>query len=267
MPRSFVVRWEGIAVRRQLSVTRHAELRFYAELRDFLSSDRRSGPVTRSFDVAGSVKDMIEACGVPHTEVELILANGEAVDFSYRVQDGDRISVYPPFRVLDIEPTRRVSPEPLRVPRFVLDGHLGKLAGYLRLLGFDTAYRVDWTDQHLVEISAAEDRILLTRDVGLLMHGVLTRGYFIRATDPRLQVAEVARRFDLNASLDPFTRCMTCNGELRVVDKEEVADRLPPRTRQHYNEFRLCTGCERIYWEGSHHAQLQKIVDGVTGGR
>ena len=244
-------------------MTRYADLSFYAELRDFLSSDRRSGMVTRSFDVSGSVKDMIEACGVPHTEVEVILVNGIAVDFSYRIQDGDRISVYPPFQDFDREPTWRVSPEPLPEPRFVLDGHLGKLTRYLRLLGFDSAYDVEWTDPELVEISTREDRALLTRDIGLLMHGVLTHGYFVRATDPRKQLTEVARRFDLIALMDAFTKCTACNGELRAVEKDEIADRLLPRTQQHYDDFRRCTDCERIYWKGSHYPKLQEVVDHV----
>lgn len=268
---AFVVRWEGSpAAFRAFScsrgdhpVTSYADLRFYAELRDFLSSDRKSGLVTRSFDVAGSVKDMIESCGVPHTEVEVILANGIAVDFSYQVRDRDRISIYPSFRDFDVEPTWRVSPEPLPAPRFVLDSHLGKLARYLRLLGLDSAYDVEWTDPELVEISIREDRILLTSDRGLLMHGVLTRGYFVRAIDPHLQLTEVARRFDLISWLDAFTRCMACNGELRAVEKEEIADRLPPRTRQHYDDFRRCADCERIFWKGSHYTQLQEVVDRV----
>jgi uncharacterized protein with PIN domain len=244
-------------------VTRYADLRFYAALRDFLSSDRRSGMVTRSFDVPGSVKDMIEACGVPHTEVEVILANGVAVDFCYRVQDGDRISVFPPFQQIDVEPTRRVAPDPLPEPRFVLDGHLGKLTRYLRLLGFDSVCDVVWIDHELVETSIREARVLLTRDIGLLMHGTLTRGYFVRATDPRQQLTEVARRFDLMAAVDAFTRCTACNGELRAVEKEEIADRLLPGTRQHYDDFRRCTDCKRIYWKGSHHTQLQEIVNRV----
>jgi uncharacterized protein with PIN domain len=246
-------------------VTKYAELRFYAELRDFLSDDRRSGIVIRTFDVAGSVKDMIEACGVPHTEVALILANGRAAGFTYRVQDGDRIAVYPPFRSLDIESERLVSPEPLPEFRFVLDGHLGKLARYLRLLGFDSTYDAAWTDPELVGISTEEGRVLLTRDVVLLMHGVLIYGYFVRATDPREQVIEVAHRFDLASLVDAFTRCLACNGELAVVEKEEVVDRLLPLTRERYDEFQMCPTCGRVYWQGSHHTQLHEVVEDVTG--
>jgi uncharacterized protein with PIN domain len=244
-------------------VAKSVDLRFYAELRDFLSSDRRSGMVTRSFDVAPSVKDMIEACGVPHTEVDLILTNGAAVDFTYRVRAGDRIGVYPRFRTFAIESSWRVGPAPLSDPRFVLDVHLGRLAKYLRLLGFDSAYGAGMDDPQLVEVSTRDNRVLLTRDIDLLMHGVLTHGYFVRAIDPYEQLSEVVRRFDLMDSIDAFTRCMACNGALRAVDKEEIADGLQPRTRRHYDEFRRCGECAQIYWKGSHYAQLQKVVDSV----
>jgi len=245
-------------------VTKYAELRFYAELRDFLSADRRSGLVTRTFDVAGSVKDMIEACGVPHTEVALILANGRTAGFTYRVQDEDRIAVYPPFRSLDIESERLVSPASLPQLQFVLDGHLGKLARYLRLLGFDSTCDVAWADPELVEASTKEGRVLLTRDVGLLMHGVLTHGYFVRATDPRKQVIEVARRFELAPAIEAFTRCLACNGGLREVAKHEVMDRLLPQTREHFEQFRECPHCDRVYWKGAHYAKLREIVEDAT---
>jgi hypothetical protein len=230
-------------------------------LKDFLAADNRSGRVGRTFDVAGSVKDMIEACGVPHTEVDLILANGESVDFSYLVGDGDRISVYPVFEAFDISSLVLVRPQALRQTRFVLDGHLGKVARYLRLVGFDTAYSNAWSDHELVSISTGQRRILLTRDVGLLKHGAVTHGYFVRATDPLRQLAEIVGRFHLADSVAPFTRCMQCNGMLQPADKEEIADRLPPRTRDHFDEYQICASCERIYWPGSHHRRLDEVVD------
>ncbi|MCL4402662.1 MAG: Mut7-C ubiquitin/RNAse domain-containing protein, partial [Acidobacteria bacterium] len=138
-----------------------ATFRFYAELNDFLAPERRARPFDREFIDASTVKDMIESFGIPHTEVDLILANGESVDFDYIVRDGDRISVYPMFEALDISPLLRVRPRPLRDPRFVLDIHLGRLAGYLRMMGFDTLYRNDYTDAELARISRDEHRILL----------------------------------------------------------------------------------------------------------
>ncbi|MFV1971512.1 MAG: Mut7-C RNAse domain-containing protein [Acidimicrobiia bacterium] len=237
-----------------------ATLRFYAELNDFLPKTLRAGTITRSFSVPGSVKDMIEACGIPHTEVDLVVANGRSVDFSYIVDGGDRISVFPVFESFDITPIVKVRPEPLRTVRFVVDSHLGRLARFLRLLGFDTLYERDWADPELVRISISEKRIIVTRDVGLLKHGSVTHGYCVRATDPREQVTEVVRRFHLARRLTPFTRCMACNGELTRVAKEEIADRLPPETRRHVDEFQVCGSCDKIYWQGAHHRELGRIV-------
>ena len=237
-----------------------AEVRFYAELTDFLPPDGKSGSVVHIFDVPGSVKDVIESHGVPHTEVELVLVNGESVDFSHRVTDGDLVSVYPVFEALDVSPLVRLRPQPMRDTRFVLDGHLGKLARYLRLLGFDTRYTNDPTDAELVAVSVNEHRILLTRDVGLLKHGSVTHGCFVRATDSLDQVVEIVRRFHLSRRLAPFTRCMACNGPLTSVEKSAVAERLPPETRRHKEGFRVCQDCGKIYWRGSHQARLERIV-------
>ncbi len=208
----------------------------------------------------GSVKDAIEACGVPHTEVDLIVIDGRSVDFSHLVRGGDHVAVFPVFESFDIAPIVKVRPEPLRDVRFVADGHLGRLARFLRLLGFDTRYDKDRGDPELVRISTVERRIILTRDVGLLRRGSVTHGYFVRATDPREQVTEVVRRFHLARQLTPFTRCMTCNGVLTSVAKEEVAHRLPPETRQHVDEFRICASCDKVYWQGAHHSELRRIV-------
>jgi uncharacterized protein with PIN domain len=239
--------------------------RFYAELNDFLSPERQQREFVHSFINSASVKDMIEALGVPHTEVDLILVNGVSVSFSYLVQPGDRISVYPVFESVDISPVVRVRPEPLREPRFVLDIHLGRLATYLRMLGFDTLYRNDYEDEELARISSSQRRILLTRDRGLLKRSIVTHGYCIRQTNPRQQVLEVLKRFDLLGQVAPFRRCLHCNGLLEPVAKEMIADRLQPGTRQDFNEFSHCPECDRIYWPGSHYDRMQKFVEGLLG--
>jgi len=225
-----------------------------------LPKDLRSGTVIRSFDVPGSVKDAIEACGIPHTEVDLIVANGRSVGFSYLVSDEDRISVFPVFESFDITPIVKVRPEPLRRVRFVADGHLGRLARFLRLLGLDTLYGRDWADPELVRISTSDQRILLTRDVGVLKHASVTHGYYIRAMDPRKQMTDVVRRFHLGRHLTPFTRCMACNGELISVAKEKIVHQLPPETRRHVDDFRMCSSCAKVYWQGAHHQDLRRIV-------
>ena len=177
--------------------------RFYAELNDFLPPPRRMVSFTHTFAGSVSVKDMIESLGVPHTEVDLILANGRSVDFTYLVAGGDRLSVYPVFESLDITPVLRVRPQPLRQTRFVLDTHLGRLASYLRLLGFDTLYRNDYADEELAHISSREKRILLTRDRGLLKRSEVTHGYCLRSTVSAEQLREVVQRFDLAGSARP----------------------------------------------------------------
>ena len=193
----------------------------------------------------------------------LIVVNGVSVDFTYLVQEGDRVSVYPVFEALDVTPLVRVRPEPLREPRFVLDTHLGRLAAYLRMLGFDTLYQNDYPDEELARISSQEGRILLTRDRGLLKRSAVTHGYCVRETDPREQVREVLQRFDLFGAVKPFRRCMRCNSILQPVAKEAISHRLPPKTRQYYDEFRICRACDQVYWKGSHYQRMQRFIQSV----
>jgi hypothetical protein len=239
-----------------------AQFRFYAELNDFLPEESRGKELARHFTVSGSVKDFIESFGVPHTEVDLILANGQSVDFSCPVRDGDRVSVYPVFESLDIASVSLVRPVPLRVLRFVLDVHLGRLAAYLRMAGFDALYGNKATDEELAGIVAREGRVLLTRDRYLLMRSNVDRGYWIRSTEPRQQLLEVIRRFDLISSLRPFTRCMDCNTRLEEVSRESVLELLPPGIRDK-RVFRQCPGCRRVYWQGSHFERMTSFLSWV----
>lgn len=245
----------------------HATFRFYADLNDFLPPYHRRRDVVHEFQRHTTVKDLIEALGVPHTEIDLILANGVSVDFAYRVQDGDHISVYPMFTALDITPVIRLRPHPLREPRFVLDVHLGKLATYLRLLGFDALYRNDYADQALARLSSEEGRILLTRDRGLLKHSIVAHGYYVRATEGLAQLLEVLRRFDLFDAIQPFHRCVQCNGLMEPVDKAAILDRLLPKTRLYYDEFHRCIDCGRVYWRGSHYERLARLVERVQAAK
>jgi uncharacterized protein len=240
-----------------------ATFRFYAELNDLLSPERRMVPFELPAGGRSTVKDMVEALGVPHTEVDLILVNGEPVDFSYRVDDGDRISVYPVFESMDIASVARVRPEPLRQTRFILDVHLGRLAAYLRMLEFDTLYRRDYRDQDLARISRQERRILLTRDRGLLKRSEVTHGHLVRETNPRRQLIAIAGRFDLARSVRPFDRCLCCNAILCPASRESVASRLPAHAGRLYDEFRSCGECGRVYWKGSHYRRMWKLVEEV----
>jgi uncharacterized protein with PIN domain len=239
-------------------------VRFYAELNDHLSAPRQYKTLERTFFTRGTVKDLIESFGVPHTEVELIVANGVSVPFDHIIHDGERIAVYPKFESFDVTPELQVRREPLRESRFVLDVHLGKLAAYLRMLGFDTSYRNCYSDPQLVRISVEEERILLTRDRGVLKHAAVTHGYLMRETDSHRQLAEVVSRFDLARSLRPFTRCMGCNGVLSEVRKEEVSAVLPPRAASEFDEFRQCGQCGKVYWKGSHYRRMLRWVEELS---
>ena len=242
-------------------MTGHVNVRAYAELNDFLGPELRGLTVCRPFRTHQTVKDVLEAMGIPHTEVDLILVNGHAEDFTHRPAAGDRIAVYPMFEALDIGSTARLRPVPLRDPRFVVDVNLGRLARLLRVLGFDVWWSSDADDQCLVDISVEQQRILLTRDRALLKRRVVTHGLFVHSDNPEQQTLEVLRRLDLRQRLAPLTRCMRCNGRLVAVAKDEVIDRLEPLSRRYYNDFSRCKECGQIYWPGSHHARLVDLVE------
>ena len=239
-------------------------LRFYEELNDFLPAQQRKTNFSYELKKTRSVKDLIESIGVPHTEVDLIIVNGESEDLNYLVQNGDHISVYPVFESLDISPLKHCQPEPLRNTRFVLDVHLGRLAAYLRMLGFDSLYRNDYDDPELADISADEHRILLTCDRKLLMRKQVSHGYFVRERLPKQQLLEILSRFDLYHNLKPFSRCMFCNGKTYPVNKQEIESELLPKTKAYYDEFFRCESCNKIYWKGSHFMKMQEMIKNIS---
>jgi uncharacterized protein len=239
---------------------RVAEFRFYEELNDFLPLERQKRAFPHEFAGTPSVKDTIDALWVPHTEVDLILLEGESVGFDALLFGGERVAVYPVFEALDISPLIHLRPHPLRSTRFILDVHLGKLARYLRLLGFDSLYRNDFDDAEIIAISLSQRRIILTRDKGILKTGAVTHGYWLREIRPKAQLREVVRALNLERSIKPFSRCMVCNFELCRVEKEEIVDLLPERVREKQDKFVRCSGCHRIFWAGSHYVRLRELV-------
>ena len=248
-----------------LSTALSATFRFYAELNDFLPPQRRQ----HSFDIdihpPVSVKHLIEALGVPHTEVEVILANSESVDFTYLVESGDRLSIYPAFASLDGATLAPLRPPLSQPPSFVLDVHLGQLAMFLRLLGFDTLYpNNQHDDADLAQIAHDEKRVMLTRDRGLLKRSLVVYGYCLRSRDPEKQLEAVLYRFKLYDWIQPWQRCLKCNGRLHPTPKFQILHRLEPKTIQYYDEFFVCQVCQQIYWKGSHYNSLKQIVDKYT---
>ncbi|ODU47244.1 MAG: twitching motility protein PilT [Thiobacillus sp. SCN 63-374] len=241
----------------------NATFRFYEELNDFLAPARRKQAFSVLCAEAATTKHMIEALGVPHTEVELILVNGESADFGRILQDGDRVAVYPRFEAMDVTPLLKVRDHPLRETRFVADAHLGGLARMLRMLGFDTLYDNHFHDDTIVAICEQDGRIVLTRDRELLKRRAVTHGCYVHALKPEAQLKEIVERLDLARSARPFALCLHCNVPLRPVDKASVVDRLPPRVRMHYDRFSVCDMCGRVYWEGSHWLHMRQILDSV----
>jgi uncharacterized protein with PIN domain len=238
-----------------------ATFRFYAELNDFLPPMRRRTEFCVTCAERATAKHMIEALGVPHTEVELILVNGESVDFDRLLRDGDRVAVYPRFEAFDVTPLLRVRALPLRNPQFIADAHLGGLARLLRMAGFDTLYDNARHDSAIVEIAVRDNRIVLTRDRELLKRRSLTHGCYVHALKPEQQLREIMARLDLTRSARPFSRCLVCNSALQPIDKAAVLGRLPPSVRNSHDRFTTCRICHRVFWQGSHWRRMQALLD------
>lgn len=247
-------------------------IRFYEELNDFLKYLPKKQDLVFESKDRRSVKDLIESMGVPHVEIDLILVNGESVGFDYIVNDGDRISVYPMFERIDIGTVSKLDKEPLREVKFVLDVHLGKLAKYLLLLGFDTDYEPYRDDPELAEISANEKRILLTRDRKLLMRKIVTHGLIVRNSDPFKQIIEILDRLDLWDFIDPLSRCLHCGGLLEPLDTESeefeaCMHKIPDAVLGWCENYVLCRACSKVYWDGSHLEHIKRTIDLIMAHR
>ena len=239
-------------------------LRFYEELNDFLPLDKRKTRFSHSFKNNPSIKDMIESLGIPHTQVDFILSNNRAVDFNYIVQNGDDISVYPVFESLNIQNISKLRPTPLRQIKFIADVHLGKLARYLRMLGFDTFYQNNYTPNQIIKISKSDKRIILSKSRELLKRKEVTHGYCLTSSDIRKQLKSVLNRFNLYDNIIPFFRCMICNTNLKSVSKEKIIDRIPKKVKEWQKEFKICPKCERIYWKGTHYESMMEFIEKIT---
>ena len=241
----------------------HVTFRFYGALNFFLHRRQKNKTIHYEFDWKATLKDMLEAQGPPHPEVELLIVNGQSVGWDYIVRDGDDIHAYPTFDALDVPDKIKLIPPYPGKPGFILDTHLGKLAGYLRMAGFDTLYRNDYEDDVLAQVSHDETRILLTRDLGVLKRGIVTYGYFVRNTAPKKRLIEISKRYGLAQYVEPFRYCMKCNGIVESVDKQSIIDHVPHDTAEYYDEFQQCQSCNQIYWKGSHHQKMERLIDMV----
>jgi uncharacterized protein with PIN domain len=235
------------------------EFRFYADLNRFLAPIYRQRSFARQCARDASVKHLIEAMGVPHTEVDLILVDGASVDFSCRLRDGERVSVFPAFTAIGFGSVQQaVLRPPLHLPvRFAADAHLGRLARYMRMLGFDVLYRNDFPDADLVRLALDEGRVVLTRDRDLLIRKDIQHGCYLHAVEPERQLPDVVRRFKLNDAIRPFSRCLNCNGLLRRIAKQESLHRVPQQSWRAHKCFWECKDCRQVYWQGSHVARMR----------
>jgi uncharacterized protein with PIN domain/sulfur carrier protein ThiS len=240
-------------------------VRFYEELNRFLPPARRKQPFTIEVPEGTTTKALIENLGVPHTEVDLVLVNGESADFSLKLSAGDRVSVYPVFESWDLSGVSRVRAVPLRESRFEADVHLGRLARLLRMMGFDTSYDNDRSDDLIVAAARREQRIVLSRDRGLLKRRAVTHGYLVKSLVPREQLAEVISRFDLARRVRLFTRCLDCNEALVRVSRVSVLDRLPASVAETCSEFSRCPRCGGVFWRGSHWETMRRLAAEVIG--
>jgi hypothetical protein len=275
---------------------------FRDELASLLHRGRNKESHEIAFDGKRSVKDLIESTGIPHTEIGLILVNEKraapaaqegpgsfksysrdekdcffctlfrgiskkAVDFSYILQDGDRIEVRPALLRKYSAPGSGAGDEEILL---LCDEHLWKLCRRLRLLGFDAAFNKEWDDARLAEISGKEGRVLLTRDRRLLMRKNVAAGLLIRSTDVEEQVNEVLENLDLKSKCRPFSRCLLCSGRLREAaagdnDFEGIKRQIPLDVLSWCREYNICLNCGQVYWKGSHYKKLAEKVEKYTG--
>ncbi|WP_266205998.1 Mut7-C RNAse domain-containing protein [Pontibacter kalidii] len=240
-----------------------ATFRFHGALNDFLNKHRKGKTIRFTFQGTPAIKDAMEAMGVPHPEVDVVLANNKLVAFSYLLRPGDAVEVYP-VETGKEWPAGYTFEERNPPPhRFILDVHLGTLAKSMRLLGLDTFYQTDLSDNVIARIAAQQQRVVLTRDVGLLKQKSIAWGYWLRSQHTEEQLEEVIRRFRLQDSFSPFERCLACNVPVQEVAKEEVLDELPPKTRLYFHDFFRCPSCSRVYWKGSHYERMQQFVERI----
>lgn len=239
-------------------------VRFYSELNDLLKDAQRGHPQIKKLLTTTTVRDIIQSYGIPTTEVDLVLVNGQSVGFEYLVQDNDQLGVYPVFESFDIASVSRLRPSTLRSLCFIADVHLGKLVRKMRLLGLDVLYDPRHSTADLLHFMNEEKRIILTRNKAILMRKSVERGYLVRARQPERQIIEVLKRFELARGLKPLSRCVKCNGLLSEVSKAQVVDKLKHLTKKYYRQFYRCTDCNTIYWDGAHVKNIRHWITGIS---
>ncbi|MGI0118803.1 Mut7-C RNAse domain-containing protein [Zooshikella sp. RANM57] len=217
--------------------------------------------INYAFDRSPAVKDAIEAIGIPHTEIGALYVNTQIQPFSYQLKNNDNIALYPVRDIIQQQQDTNLPIKPASRPHFILDVHLGRLCNYLRMLGFDTLYwNHDLGDEKLAAIAEQEERIMLSRDLGLLKRSNINFGRWLRNRKPLLQLKEVATLYNLKQDLKPFSLCIRCNSKITTVSKEKVKSRVPEDVYTSFTTFNQCIHCQQIYWHGSHVDKMKNII-------
>ncbi len=229
-----------------------AKFSIHGELASLLPPKLRAGAFDYTCARAATLKNAIESLGIPHTEVGSVTVNGAPATLGRAVREGDAIEIHPWVT------GTAASPEGER--RFLADAHLGGLARFLRLLGFDTSHENALADADIRSLALDERRIVLTRDRELLKRSDVPYGCLVRTLRAEEQLREVAVRYALAPTARPFTLCLRCNFPLDVIDRSAIEHRLPEKVRALHRNFRHCRSCDRIYWPGTHYEHMRTVL-------
>lgn len=236
---------------------------FHGNLADLLKKEYHQGMVQYELTRRASIKDIIESLGIPHTEIGKIVVQGQEANFDHIPGKELEIHVYPMTGSALAALPSILWQECWDFNRFMVDVNALKLARNLRIAGIDTTIV---PDSNLIDIgllAAEQARVLLTRNRQLLKCSTVMFGQLLRSEDHLDQLREVVSRFGLKSHFQPFSRCLTCNGRLESVAKEEIEHLLEPLTKRYYTIFKRCQHCRTIYWHGSHMQHMQAILDQI----
>jgi len=236
-------------------------VRCYAELNEFLPLEHRYNEFPLLFSEPFNVAKLLDRLNIPLNSVEIILVDGKSVSAKFSLSEGNRISLYPIFESFDIRSLLHLHSAPLRHIKFIADVHLGKLARYLRLFGFDTAYNSSFSFSSILSIAELEQRCILSKSIAYKEKPSVTKYFHIQSSIPEEQLTETFSRFDLWLSSKPFTRCLKCNTLLvkRSIDNVNK-NKIPPRILTMFNEYMCCSSCQQYYWKGSHYKRMEEFI-------
>lgn len=242
-------------------MTEQLTLVFFGNNKELLQVPTSQGKILYHLNRRASIKDIIEAVGVPHTEICRLVRNGNEVSFQYIPSGDEQILIYPFDKQNNWRTPSTLRPQPFVRLKFLVDMTALKLARNLRMAGLDTATVVGRTLKDIVKMASSEKRIVLTKNRELVKIRDLLFGQLLRSDDHRKQLLEVDERYELSSIAKPMSRCLVCNEILLQVPKEKILSRLEPLTRKYYTRFKECSSCRKIYWPGSHHDRMIETFD------